>query len=1092
MNLFNLIFVVSVICSAKAKSLVKIQKESSIIERIILLQKDQIQELNNNPLNEEINQNNAENKSNNKNNVSVGENKLRVIQTPKVYFEQAAVTLEAMCNVSEAKVGVDISVYKTSLETYNIHNHRDIRVFRKILKCSKTDFYKRYKIGLKLPRYLAYKPGYFNKFSVYIEEAILSVWLMSDVDYTHLISNNQSISGGQIIFSSSLKILKPFERPEKPVRVCYKWLTNILNEIKKSTYRPTCLCEEEVVKAIRFPVALSGLQTGVYRTYNAYHNLIPRNRQIHRITKPEFSFVLWLYINDYCLNKLNSGSILQHITWNDNYATPQISVNRQGRVVTEMVMEDGTSTLDLSGSHQVLPRFHWLRLVLACVPARCNLTINHGENWKDGWTRMINLQSSSSFYFDETVGLIVYGGSEIGASFQGYIGQAIFYRTKAIQTHQIPQISSDNVMMRLQLTQKESRCSRYTDYLNYLIDRLRKKVISRLERTTCDVVPLFPSMKTPQEQCSSLKPQKTLHYKFVHKLMKNYAREGQLVSRQDIAYDIYEEAEFLLESKGPKKMDLIITLLKQSSCLGNHDATYMLSVLLNYGLTVESQEIMSHSYLMDGGLAGNRLCLLSLANKHVYGLDGFPVDLEQAYVYLKAVADMTNRDLTVHNQNDVYTEMVRLTNHYEVNEQTEENGDVVTYLKLQASQGDFSAIQTLARMYYWGSRGLERDVARAVEFYRMAAEQNQPSALYDYGIILMKGHGVEKNVSQAVKMLKKAADLGYTQALNTLGWYYMGIVENYTEAASLFHKAHELGNKDASFNLAYMLLSGIYPNHGVDKIKAWEFLSAGALRGQYDASILVGMYNIRGHPNITRNLNLAIGWTRYVAEQNPGIGRLLFKGVKAYKKLNWFSTLVYYLMAASTGVEVANFNLAYLCEEDNGGFVKQLEKECVWRHYNLSIQRSPKDVDPYAWNKMAHYYYYHGIDGRNDTQTAIELYARAALMGDPQGLYNLAMLSNDGVMINEYILNQLTVPLSIQKNNLLLSFHLLNQCQNSYNQEAYLPCTFAMYRVAFAHYWRLINVHYKRIFSVVIMILISLVSLNIIHHRQTRPHIIYL
>lgn len=34
-----------------------------------------------------------------------------------------------------------------------------------------------------------------------------------------------------------------------------------------------------------------------------------------------------------------------------------------------------------------------------------------------------------------------------------------------------------------------------------------------------------------------------------------------------------------------------------------------------------------------------------------------------------------------------------------------------------------------------------------------------------------------------------------------------------------------------------------------------------------------------------------------------------------------FSTLVYYLMAASTGVEVANFNLAYLCEEDNVGFV---------------------------------------------------------------------------------------------------------------------------------------------------------------------------
>ena len=36
--------------------------------------------------------------------------------------------------------------------------------------------------------------------------------------------------------------------------------------------------------------------------------------------------------------------------------------------------------------------------------------------------------------------------------------------------------------------------------------------------------------------------------------------------------------------------------------------------------------------------------------------------------------------------------MVRLTNHYDVAEQTEENGDVVTYLKMQASQDDFYSI----------------------------------------------------------------------------------------------------------------------------------------------------------------------------------------------------------------------------------------------------------------------------------------------------------------------------------------------------------------------------------------------------------------
>ena len=36
--------------------------------------------------------------------------------------------------------------------------------------------------------------------------------------------------------------------------------------------------------------------------------------------------------------------------------------------------------------------------------------------------------------------------------------------------------------------------------------------------------------------------------------------------------------------------DDIIRLLKQASCFGNHDATFMLSVILNYGLDIKSNE----------------------------------------------------------------------------------------------------------------------------------------------------------------------------------------------------------------------------------------------------------------------------------------------------------------------------------------------------------------------------------------------------------------------------------------------------------------------------------------------------------------------
>jgi len=40
-------------------------------------------------------------------------------------------------------------------------------------------------------------------------------------------------------------------------------------------------------------------------------------------------------------------------------------------------------------------------------------------------------------YFDDTVGLLVFGGTEICPSFQGYIGQAVLYRHKVLSADQV-------------------------------------------------------------------------------------------------------------------------------------------------------------------------------------------------------------------------------------------------------------------------------------------------------------------------------------------------------------------------------------------------------------------------------------------------------------------------------------------------------------------------------------------------------------------------------------------------------------------------------------------------------------------------------
>lgn len=40
-----------------------------------------------------------------------------------------------------------------------------------------------------------------------------------------------------------------------------------------------------------------------------------------------------------------------------------------------------------------------------------------------------------------------------------------------------------------------------------------------------------------------------------------------------------------------REMEKVIFMLKQGSCYGNHDATFMLSVILNYGISTSVQEI---------------------------------------------------------------------------------------------------------------------------------------------------------------------------------------------------------------------------------------------------------------------------------------------------------------------------------------------------------------------------------------------------------------------------------------------------------------------------------------------------------------------
>ena len=62
-------------------------------------------------------------------------------------------------------------------------------------------------------------------------------------------------------------------------------------------------------------------------------------------------------------------------------------------------------------------------------------------------------------------------------------------------------------------------------------------------------------------------------------------------------------------------------------------------------------------------------------------------------------------------------------------------------------------------MYEQG-RGVPQDYAKAVEWYRKAAEQNEPAAQYSLGLMYDQGTGVQRNLSEATRWYRLAAKNG--------------------------------------------------------------------------------------------------------------------------------------------------------------------------------------------------------------------------------------------------------------------------------------------------------------------------------------------
>ena len=88
-----------------------------------------------------------------------------------------------------------------------------------------------------------------------------------------------------------------------------------------------------------------------------------------------------------------------------------------------------------------------------------------------------------------------------------------------------------------------------------------------------------------------------------------------------------------------------------------------------------------------------------------------------------------------------------------------------------AEQGDADAQIILGFMYTLG-RGVAKNDAEAVRWYRLAAAQGKAHAQLSLGNMYNEGRGVPKSVAEAVRWYRLAAEQGYARAQLNLGVMY--------------------------------------------------------------------------------------------------------------------------------------------------------------------------------------------------------------------------------------------------------------------------------------------------------------------------------
>ncbi|KAM7011912.1 protein sel-1 homolog 3 [Tautogolabrus adspersus] len=885
-----------------------------------------------------------------------------------------------------------------------------------------------HRLLLRLPPSILYQQDLYNRRVLDAQKASVRAWL----DHLDESSEPRTYECSMLKVYKVLQITPPSERPRKRPTACASWSAHLMWQMSRNRTHQ-CPHESDVIDMLTFPLASTGEYLGVIRRLQPFRDRSLERARRHAVTKPRVTLSVWIYLLKWCHTKL--CGIIHHMNRNNLYESVVMQLTDAGDIIIQVRVTTGEDVAFRAGL--TLPLWKWIRLDCYIQDSKALLD----ASWDDIMLR-IPYEFKQNVQLDDTDGYFAMGGSRFLQGINGYLGPAKYYRFGTEQVKNQLQPKSTE----LELDKTHQECLEIKAFTKAFLHKVTEShPMSQISKGTTPFIRSWG--QTGNKICNqtwTLENQLKYSQLFHFLLSKQEEIRTGSLGMKHLGSSLYEHAVntvFMINQDHNKITFNSTSLLRESSCFGNHKASLLLASIYLSGLGNSVDLQKGHVYSLIGAAGDHRLALMHAGYKHSQGLDGFPKDLDFAYSYYANTGLQSSFDINSISDNKQHIiEHIYLDNPEDLNQHNHEKTDGFHYVKFQAASGDVGAQRQLAAMLYRGDNGAPKDIEHAVKWFKRSAMQmKDPVAMFDYSMMLMKGEGVKKNGSRGFRLMLKAAEMGSNRAMNGVGWYYGKFLKDHRNAVKYFEQAALNGNEDGIFNLGIYHLNGKNPDNPVKNETAafQQFLKA-SWYGHVAAAVEAAWYFSTGNlEGVSQDVERAVMMLKKVCEQNGHLGLIVREALQAYLQGSRQEAFVKYVLAAETGLGLAQSNVAHLCQELN------LSPDCRWRYHNYSVLNY--EPNPAALLKMGDYYYPPSstrADSLSLVGRAVSMYGRAAVAGSPQGMFNLVVLAQQGHALPSDVHGFFNVSHHDEQHTVVEK--ILKRCVEAESEDAVTPCSLAL------------------------------------------------